>query len=181
MKRVAVFGNAGGGKSTLAKALAERARLPLFPLDRICWSPGGGVVPQEIWLKQHADILAQDEWVIDGYGNVEATWQRLAAADTLVFIDLPLALHFWWVTKRFFKGLLVPPEGWPEGSPMLSSTLNSYKVLWLYRRRLTPKYRAHVREAASSKKVFHLRSRTDLAGFLDQATSCDRAVDGNGR
>jgi nicotinamide riboside kinase len=30
MKRVAVFGNASGGKSTLARQLAELTRLPLF-------------------------------------------------------------------------------------------------------------------------------------------------------
>jgi hypothetical protein len=35
MKRVAVFGNASGGKSTLARYLAELARLPLSRLDLI--------------------------------------------------------------------------------------------------------------------------------------------------
>ena len=32
MKKVAVFGNAGGGKSTLARRVAELTRLPLDPL-----------------------------------------------------------------------------------------------------------------------------------------------------
>ena len=41
MKRVAVFGNAGGGKSTLARRLAE---LPLYPLDLIQFRPGGGAL-----------------------------------------------------------------------------------------------------------------------------------------
>ena len=35
MKRVAVFGNAGGGKSTLAKRLSEMTKLPLHPIDLI--------------------------------------------------------------------------------------------------------------------------------------------------
>ena len=42
MKRVAVFGNAGGGKSTLAKRLAKMTGLPLHPLDLIQYKPGGG-------------------------------------------------------------------------------------------------------------------------------------------
>lgn len=33
MRRVAIFGNAGGGKSTLARRLAELTGLPLHPLD----------------------------------------------------------------------------------------------------------------------------------------------------
>ncbi len=166
MKKVAVFGNAGGGKSTLAKAVAARLQLPLFALDKICYYAGGGAVPPEIYLKRHEDILARSEWVLDGYGSIDTVWKRLSVADTLVFIDLPLSLHFWWVTKRFFKGLFVQPEGWPEGSPMLSSTLRAYRVLWLCHRRLTPKYRAHVLTAAATKDVFHLRSRSEIADFL---------------
>jgi adenylate kinase family enzyme len=65
MKRVAVFGNAGGGKSTLAKRLAELTRLPLYPLDIIQF-PGGIKVSHEEYLKMHADLLRQEEWIIDG-------------------------------------------------------------------------------------------------------------------
>ena len=50
MKKVAVFGNAGGGKSTLARHLAARTRLPLFPLDRIQYRTGSGKVPHEDYL-----------------------------------------------------------------------------------------------------------------------------------
>jgi AAA+ superfamily predicted ATPase len=35
VKKVAVFGNAGGGKSTLARKLAELTHIPLYPLDMI--------------------------------------------------------------------------------------------------------------------------------------------------
>lgn len=53
MKKVAVFGNAGGGKSTLARHLAELTRLPLFPLDIIQYRTGGGKVLHEDYLKAH--------------------------------------------------------------------------------------------------------------------------------
>ena len=43
----------------------------------------------------------------------------LAAADTLVYVDLPLFRHYRWVTKRLVKGLFVNPEGWPEGQSYL--------------------------------------------------------------
>ena len=35
MKKVAVFGNTGGGKSTLSKRLSEITGLPLYALDKI--------------------------------------------------------------------------------------------------------------------------------------------------
>jgi adenylate kinase family enzyme len=156
VKKVAVFGNAGGGKSTLAKRLAELTHIPLYPLDMIKYRAGGGEVPHHEYLKAHAELLQRDAWIIDGFGCVKSAWERFASADTLVYIDLPLFTHFLWVTKRLLKGLFVTPAGWPEGSPMLSSTINSYRVLWLCHRRLTPKYRELVSAARQHKRVHHL-------------------------
>ena len=50
MKRVAVFGNTGGGKSTFARHLADLTRLPLYPLDMIQFREGGGEVPRDEYL-----------------------------------------------------------------------------------------------------------------------------------
>jgi len=167
VKRVAVFGNAGGGKSTLAKRLADLTRLPLYPLDLIQYTAGGGEVPHEEYLKAHADLLRREEWIIDGFGSVASAWERFSKADTLVYIDLPLITHHWWVTKRLIKGLFVTPEGWPDNSPIWSSTLNSYKVLWQCHRGLTPRYRRLVADVAASKQVHHLKSPGEIAAFLD--------------
>ena len=89
MKRVALFGNTGGGKSTLAKRLADLTRLPLYPLDLIQYRAGGGEVLHEEYLKAHADLLRQGEWIIDGFGSVSSAWERFSRADTLVYIDSP--------------------------------------------------------------------------------------------
>jgi len=110
MKKVAVFGNTGGGKSTLAKRLADLTRLPLYPVDMLQYRAGGAEVPHEEYLKAHADLLRRDEWIIDGFGCVASAWERFSRADTLVYIDLPLVTHHWWVTKRLIKGLLVTPR-----------------------------------------------------------------------
>ena len=175
MKRVAVFGNAGGGKSTLARSLANLTSLPLYPVDMIQFRPGGGKVPHDEYLRAHTDLLQRDAWIIDGFGCVNSAWKRFGAADTLVYIDLPLPTHFLWVTKRLFKGLFVTPEGWPENSPMFSSTMDSYRVLWLCHRRLTPRYRALVSAARSHKRVYHLRSAAEIRDFLTAVrTACNR-------
>jgi hypothetical protein len=47
MKRVAIFGNAGGGKSTLARELAAITGLPLHVIDKI---------------RFRASLLGRDEW-----------------------------------------------------------------------------------------------------------------------
>jgi len=171
MKKVAIFGNAGGGKSTLAKQLAEATSLPLYSLDKIKYKAGGGEVPHTEYLNIHSGLLSQEEWIIDGFGCVASAWERFSAADTLIFIDLPLLTHGTWVTKRFLKGLFVDPEGWPDNSPILKGTLNSYRVLWLCHRRLTPAYRQLVTNSMKSKKVHHLRSPRAIREFLNDIRS----------
>jgi adenylate kinase family enzyme len=166
MRRVAVFGNAGAGKSTLAKKLAQRTQLPLHPLDLIQFRTGGEPVPHEEYLRAHAELLRRDAWIIDGFGDMTSAWERFAQADTLVYIDLPVATHYWWVTKRLVRGLFVTPEGWPKGSPMWRSTMHCYHVIWRCHQGLTPKYRELVAEAATEKRVHHLRSPADIAAFL---------------
>jgi len=94
MRKVAVFGNAGGGKSTLARQLAEVTRLPLYPLDTIQYKPGGGEVPHVEYLKAHKELLSRDVWIIDGFGCVASAWERFSTADTLIYIDLPLFTHY---------------------------------------------------------------------------------------
>lgn len=171
MKKVAVFGNAGGAKSTLARRLAELTQLPLYPLDTIKYRAGGGEVPHDDYLRAHADLLQRDVWIIDGFGCAASAWERFACADTLVYIDLPLFTHFIWVTKRLLKGLFAAPEGWPERSPIVRSTINSYRVLWLCHRPLTPKYRQLVSEARQHKRVHHLRSAAEMNAFLNRVRS----------
>jgi adenylate kinase family enzyme len=170
VKKIAVFGNTGGGKSTLAKKLAELTHIPLYPLDMIQYRAGGAKVPHDDYLKAHAELLQRDAWIIDGYGCRMSAWERFACADTLVYVDLPLVTHFLWVTKRLFKGIFVTPEGWPERSPILTSTINSYRVLWLCHRHLTPKYRELVSATRPHKRVHHLRSAAEMECFLKNVT-----------
>jgi hypothetical protein len=63
-------------------------------------------------------------------------------------------------------GLFSAPEGWPEDSPIWSSSLNSYRVLWPCHRQLTPKYRQLVAGMAATERVHHLRSRREIRIFL---------------
>ena len=122
MKRVAIFGNAGGGKSTLAAKLAAGTGLPLHSVDKMKFLPGGAEIAHEEFLVQHDALLEREYWIIDGFGCVDSAWRRFAAADTLIHVDLPLSTHAAWVARRFLKGLFATPEGWPERSPMLRST-----------------------------------------------------------
>ena len=172
MKRVAVFGNTGGGKSTLSKRLAQTTVLALTVLDLVQYKPGGEKVSDEEYKTVHEKILQQDCWIVDGFGSLDTVWKRLEVADTLVYIDLPVLQHYFWVTKRLIKGLWVAPEGYPENSPLVKSTLNAYYIVSLCHQKLTPRYREYVEKAKSTKQVFHLQSTRDIKEFWHRLTAC---------
>ena len=174
MKKIAVFGNAGGGKSTLARRIAEITGLPLIVLDHLGYPDGyrrdragGGKLSDDEFRKAHDQILEQPEWVIDGYGSPETLWPRLAQADTLVHVDLPVALHYWGVTKRLAKGLIKTPPGWPANSPVWESSMSSYRVIGLCHKHLTPRYREFV-AAAPPGRAHQLRSYAEMRLFLER-------------
>ncbi|MEL6470742.1 MAG: adenylate kinase [Cyanobacteria bacterium J06623_4] len=171
MNKVAVFGNAGAGKSTLSRRLADTTGLPWVPLDSLQYLPGGSAVPHAEFVAAHDSLLHQGQWIVDGFGSMDTLWKRLAIADTLIYLDMPVVQHYWWVTKRFLQGAWVSPAGWPEGSPLLRGTLNSYATVWRCHTKLTPRYRDYVETAKETKQVFHLRSRHDIDQFYRTITT----------
>jgi len=100
MKRVTIIGNAGGGKSTLGHRLAELHALPYFSVDQIQWLPGWVAQTEEIVTKRLDDIAGEASWIIDGWGSWPCIERRLASSDTIIFIDLPLWMHFWLAAER---------------------------------------------------------------------------------
>lgn len=99
MRRVVILGPPGSGKSTLARQLGERRGLPVFHLDQIYFRPGWVPVEQEIFATEVARIAALPDWVIDG--NYTATIApRLAAADTVIYLDVPTWLLMARISKR---------------------------------------------------------------------------------
>jgi adenylate kinase family enzyme len=88
VKRVAVVGCGGAGKSTFAKRLNEVTGLPLYHLDQLHWRPGWIAPPENEWRRTQQELAAQEEWIIDGnYGKEFEI--RFARADTVIVLALP--------------------------------------------------------------------------------------------
>ena len=87
-KRVAVIGCPGGGKSTFSRALRDRVDLPLYHLDAIYWRDDRTHLSREEFYPLMREIIAREEWIIDGNYNSTLEW-RVAACDLLIFLDYP--------------------------------------------------------------------------------------------
>jgi len=99
MKRVLIIGSPGAGKSTFARALADRTGLPLTHLDAEYWQPGWVAPGPGDWSKKLDELTAPERWIIDGnYGG--SMEMRLARADTVIFLDYHPLRCLWRLMKR---------------------------------------------------------------------------------
>ena len=65
--RLILLGNAGAGKSTMARRLIGNADIPRLSLDEIAWDQGTKRKPLGESLKLlHEFLGAKDQWVIEG-------------------------------------------------------------------------------------------------------------------
>jgi adenylate kinase family enzyme len=100
MQRIVVTGTPGSGKSTLARELAAQHNLPYFELAAVYWRDGWQTAPPDEFRGVVEEIAAGEHWVIDGLYLKEITWAR---ADTLVWLDYPLALVLWRLLRRSWR------------------------------------------------------------------------------
>ena len=89
MKKIIVIGCPGSGKSTFARALHKKTGIPLYHLDMMFWNADKTTVEKSVFLERLYSVLEKDEWIIDGnYGSTMEL--RMAACDTVIFLDHPL-------------------------------------------------------------------------------------------
>ena len=101
MKRVVIVGRGASGKSSLARTLGELLGLPVIELDRVFWQPGLEPLRAGEWAAVQERLVQQPEWIMDGdLGAYDVVETRFRQADTILFLDYPLAICAWRALRR---------------------------------------------------------------------------------
>ncbi|MFN2567166.1 MAG: DNA topology modulation protein [Gemmatimonadaceae bacterium] len=163
MERVLVIGAGGSGKTTVARTLAERLGLPLIHLDAHYWRPGWTPTPPDEWQSVVEALVAQPRWVMDGnYGGTLD--MRLAACDSVVFLDLPRRVCLWRILKRRtrYRGHTRPDvaPGCPE-----RLTWEFLRWVWTYPKRRRGRILERLR-TLTGRRVVILSSQREVERFL---------------
>jgi len=169
VRRVLVVGNTGAGKTTMAAALAARLGVPHVEMDALFWEPGWVQSELAVFRARVDEATGGDGWTACGnYSRaVDITWPR---ADTVVWLDLPVALSVWRVIVRTVRRRIRREQLWGTNHEKISDLfkLNDESLVYFALKHGRRK-RAQIAERIAAHPhvtVHHLRSRRDVRRFL---------------
>jgi adenylate kinase family enzyme len=185
MQRVMIVGQPGSGKSTFARALGERTGLPVVHIDKIHWQPGWVERSRDEKDRLTREVHARETWIFEG--GHSRTWpERIARADTLIWLDVPLPRRLWRVLRRAVTGYgRTRPDMQDDCPEQLGGTfVDLLRFMWRTRRSGRMKIQA-IFDAPPPHLALH-RARTlgearALAAALAAGATAEAHRGGSGR
>ncbi|MBM7540882.1 AAA family ATPase [Amphibacillus cookii] len=164
MNKIIIIGSPGAGKSTLSRKLSEKFNIPIHHLDNLYWQAGWQAIDDTVFQQRQEKILSADRWIVDG--NYSATLDiRIAACDTVIFLDYPTWRCLVGITKRRLKYRKKTRPDMAEGCPEKLDWAFFLFVL-RFRRDKLPKTEAMLKKIGPDKKVYRLRSPKQMKQLL---------------
>jgi hypothetical protein len=130
------------------------------------WRPGWQLTPVETYDAEHARLIAEENWIIDGLGRRDSIPARLARATDIVLVDMPLWVHFWLAAERQVRWSTGAIDHPPAGLTKMPPTEGLFRTIWEVDQDWMPEIRRLVAlEEQRGKRIFRLNSIPDLDGF----------------
>jgi len=107
-----VIGNTGSGKTTFARALAQKLGVPHVELDALHWKSDWVMSSAEEVRAAVGEVLSGDGWVVDGNWGSTLGTTVLDQADEVVWLDLPLMTAFRRLLRRTWRRVRMREELW---------------------------------------------------------------------
>ena len=164
MRRVMIIGQPGSGKTTLARALGDIAHLPVVHMDHIHWMPGWVERDRAEKTRLCHEVHRRPAWVFEGGHTM--TWpDRLARADTLIWLDLPVGLRLWRVTRRTAAGWGRTRPDLPDGCPE-GFNPEFFRYIWRTRASARARCATVFAQAGPDKATHRLHRPSDVTAYL---------------
>lgn len=158
INKVMVVGNAAGGKTLLSRRLSQLHGLPVTHVDSIQFTQNMQIRPLPETREILKNIESQGAWLIDGFGPFDLIEKRFVLADRIVFIDLPLWRHSWWLLKRQMKSLWAPRAELPSNNSETNwaHTVKVFKTMKSIHRQMRPELIKIFNRDSMALKVTHI-------------------------
>jgi adenylate kinase family enzyme len=155
MKRIAIVGATGSGKTILAMKVARQLGIPHLEADSVYWGPNWTPIPLEEF-RRWIDMATRSEcWVIDGnYSKVrDLVWGR---ADTVAWLDYPFLLVFWRLLQRSIPRVFSRQELWNGNRETLRGMFFSRDSLFVWLFQSYPQHKKTYPRLVNEPRFSHL-------------------------
>ena len=167
MRRVAIVASASGcGKTTVGRALAARLGVPFVELDALNHGPGWTEATAEELREKVAPLVAQEAWVIDGGYQGKLGTLVLDAADTVVWLDLPLRTWLPRLLRRTFRRIVRKEELWGGNRETLRGAFLGHDALIPFALRHFRRRRQIYPGRLARYRLVRLRSQREVDRWL---------------
>lgn len=177
MQRVMIVGAPGSGKSTLARMLGDRTGLPVHHMDRLHHLPGWEPRPHDEKVAMGIEIENGSHWIFEG--GMSATYDhRAERADTLIWLDLPVALRLWRVVHRMWRYYGQTRPDLTEGCEERISWETVDFLIWIVQTRkgARRKIRKVIADHGQDLTVYHLSRPWEVDAFVAKIDRGDIAA-----
>jgi adenylate kinase family enzyme len=168
LRRIAIVGCSGGGKSTLARAVGARLGLPVLHMDSLFWKPGWTESDRDEFRAKVEAAAAEVACVMDG-GFITHSTRRFERAEAIVWIELPIWLCLIRAIRRMLLNFGRPRADLAPGCPERFD-LAFYDYIWNWDRRTRPRMAEALAEFAKNTPLIRLKSDREMAMFVDGLT-----------
>ena len=166
-RRILVAGVSGAGKTTLAVRISRATGIPHTEIDSL--KHGENWTPRHTFADDVERLTRAEQWITEWqYREVRPLLAE--RADTLVWLDQPIAVTMSRVIRRTFRRRLCREQLWNgnvEGPLWTFFTERDHIIRWAWRTRNS--WRGHVADAAAAHpdlRVIRLRSRTEVESWV---------------
>jgi adenylate kinase family enzyme len=170
LRRVMVRGTTGSGKTTLARALAERLGVEYVEMDAIHHLPNWTERPREETCAIVDEIVQRDGWVIDG-NYAHALDHHFEKADAIVWLDYSFMTVFLRLLTRTIRRSLRKEELWAGNRETFGKMFSRDSILvWMvttHHRRRRQCLAAKKRLAGTETHFVHLTSPLETELWLN--------------
>jgi adenylate kinase family enzyme len=171
VRRVNVKGTSGSGKTTLGQELARRLGVPFVELDALHHGPNWAEPTNEEFRARVEQAMerAPDGWVIDGNYDSKLAETVVGAADTIVWLDLPLRLKLRRLGRRTSHRIRNDVELWNGNKESWWTAVVGPESLFVWMLRTHVSHRREwPRRFAGDPRFVRLRSAAAARAWLEQ-------------
>ncbi|CNI61364.1 topology modulation protein [Yersinia massiliensis] len=170
LNRIVILGNAGSGKSSLARKLGQKLSSPIVHLDRLFWGPNWTKPVADEFRNKVIEAISDSRWICEGNYSRRTFDLRLPKADLIIWLNTPRLTCLKRVLIRTFRNEQRPdlPDDCSEKIDL--EFLSFLRYIWHFDQKYRPLIEAERQAMGPNVPVIYLNSEVQVFDFIKKIT-----------